>query len=255
MKAVILAGGLGTRLSEETTIRPKPMVEIGGIPILVHIMRYFYKFGISDFIICLGFKGFYIKEYFLNYALHNSDVTFDFSQDSMRVHTSRVEPWRVSLVDTGLETLTGGRLKRVQKYLEGEDTFFFTYGDGLSDIDLKKEISFHNAHGKLATVVGVHPPGRFGRMEINADTVLKFSEKPAGDGALINGGYFLLNSSVFEYIKDDMSVWEEEPLEQLSREGELQAFCHDGFWQPMDTLRDKMILEEIWNKGDAPWIV
>lgn len=255
MKAVILAGGLGTRLSEETNIRPKPMVEIGGIPILVHIMRYFYKFGISDFVICLGFKGFYIKEYFLNYALHNSDVTFDFSQDSMSVHTSRVEPWKVSLVDTGLATQTGGRLKRVQKYLDGEDTFFFTYGDGLSDINLKKEISFHKAHGKLVTVAGVHPPGRFGRMEITGNTVSKFSEKPAGDGARINGGYFLLNSGVFQYIKDDMSVWEEDPLGQLSSERELQAFCHDGFWQPMDTLRDKMILEEIWNKGDAPWRV
>lgn len=253
MKAVILAGGLGTRLSEETNIRPKPMVEIGGIPILVHIMRYFYKFGISDFVICLGFKGFHIKEYFLNYALHNSDVTFDFSQDSMRVHTSRAEPWRVSLVDTGIDTLTGGRLKRVQKYLEGEDTFFFTYGDGLSDINLEKELSFHKAHGKLATVAGVYPPGRFGRMEINGDTVSQFLEKPAGDGARINGGYFVLNSGVFEYIKGDMSVWEEEPLGQLSKECELKAFCHDGFWQPMDTLRDKMILEEIWNKGDAPW--
>ncbi len=253
MKAVILAGGLGTRLSEETVSRPKPMVEIGGIPILIHIMRYFYKYQVTDFIICLGFKGYHIKEYFLNYSLHNSDVTFDFKNGDMDVHQSRAEPWNVTLVDTGLETMTGGRLKRVEKFIDKNEPFFFTYGDGLADINLKAEYSFHKMHGGLATVAAVHPPGRFGRMEILGDRVSSFLEKPAGDGSRINGGFFVLDPDVLKFIEGDSCVWEEYPLTELSKQKELYAFCHDGFWQPMDTLRDKISLEEIWNSGDAPW--
>jgi glucose-1-phosphate cytidylyltransferase len=253
MKAVILAGGLGTRISEETSVRPKPMVEIGGKPILWHILKIYSHFGINDFVVCLGYKGYVIKEFFANYFLHTADVTFHMEENRMEVHDSTTEPWRVTLVDTGDTTQTGGRLKRVGKYLAGEDTFCLTYGDGLADIDVAKSVEFHRLHGKLATVSAVQPSGRFGSLVIDGDQVTAFREKPAGDGASINGGFFVLSPKVIEYIEGDQTLWEREPLERLAEEGNLNAYPHTGFWQPMDTLRDKTHLEELWQSGAAPW--
>lgn len=255
MKAVILAGGLGTRISEETHVKPKPMIEIGGKPILWHIMKMFSHFGVNDFIICCGYKGYIIKEYFANYFLHMSDVTFDMSNNKMEVHEQNAEPWKVTLVDTGESTLTGGRLKRVAKYLQNEKAFCFTYGDGVSNIDIKKEIEFHLGHGKLATVVAVQPPGRYGSLSMSGDVVEGFLEKPKGDGGFINGGFFVLSPKVIDFISGDESSWEGDPLEKIARNRELMAFQHSGFWQPMDTLRDKNHLEELWNSGKAPWKV
>ncbi|RKF17817.1 glucose-1-phosphate cytidylyltransferase [Alginatibacterium sediminis] len=253
MKAVILAGGLGTRLSEETTVKPKPMVEIGGKPILWHIMKQYSSHGITDFIICCGYKGYIIKEYFANYFLHMSDVTFDMKQNEMKVHQKRAEPWTVTLVDTGEKSMTGGRLKRVANYLEGEEAFCFTYGDGVSDIDIAATIAFHKSHGKEATLTATYPPGRFGALDIRSGQVHSFKEKPKGDGAMINGGFFVLSPKVLRYIDDDSSTWEQYPLNQLAESGELMAYEHHGFWQPMDTLRDKIYLEELWQQGNAPW--
>lgn len=252
MKAIILAGGLGTRLSEETVVRPKPMVEIGGRPILWHIMKIYSSFGINEFIICLGYKGYVIKEYFANYFLHMSDVTFDMSRNDMEVHQNNAEPWRVTLVDTGEETMTGGRLKRVRRYLD-EREFCFTYGDGLGDIDVGATIEFHRRHGNLATVTATQPPGRFGALAMQGSRVISFQEKPHGDGAWINGGFFVLSPRVIDYIKDDSTLWEKEPLEHLARDGQLHAYFHHGFWQPMDTLRDKQHLESLWQEDRAPW--
>lgn len=253
MKAVILAGGLGTRLSEETYLRPKPMVDIGGMPILWHIMKLYSEHGITDFIICCGYKGYVIKEYFANYFLHMSDVTFDMSKNRMLVHNQRAESWNVTLVDTGDLSMTGGRLKRVEEYLVNEDCFCLTYGDGLSDVDIKATIKFHKSHGKLATLTAVHPPGRFGALDINADQVLRFKEKPKGDGSLINGGFFVLSPKVLKLVDDDQTVWEQAPLMSLAADGELMAYRHDGFWQPMDTLRDQQLLESLWKNRKAPW--
>ena len=255
MKAVILAGGLGTRISEETHIRPKPMIEIGGKPILWHIMKQYSAHGIHDFVICCGYKGYLIKEYFANYFLHMSDVTFDMSLNSMQVHQKNAEPWKVTLVDTGDSTLTGGRLKRVADYVKGEESFCFTYGDGVSDIDITAEIAFHKHHGKLATVTAVQPPGRYGALQISDQQVKSFTEKPRGDGGLINGGFFVLSPRCLDKIDGDQSSWEGEPLTGLAAAGELMAFEHTGFWQPMDTLRDKNLLEELWQSGNAPWKV
>jgi glucose-1-phosphate cytidylyltransferase len=253
MKAVILAGGLGTRLSEETTTRPKPMVEIGGKPILWHIMKMYSHHEINDFIICCGYKGYIIKEYFANYFLHMSDVTFDMQGNSMEVHHKRTEPWRVTLIDTGDESMTGGRLLRVGDYLKNEDDFCFTYGDGVGNIDISAAIAFHRRHGKVATLTATYPPGRFGAFNIKDSQVLDFQEKPQGDGALINGGFFVLNPKVLSYIKNDKTIWEQDPLMKLASEGQLMAYEHHGFWQPMDTLRDKIHLEELWHSGKAPW--
>jgi glucose-1-phosphate cytidylyltransferase len=253
MKAVILAGGLGTRLSEETTIKPKPMVEIGGKPILWHIMKSYSSYGIHDFVICCGYKGYVIKEYFANYFLHTSDVTFDMQKNEMEVHTRNAEPWKVTLVDTGDETMTGGRLKRVRQYLCDEEAFCFTYGDGVSDVDIGEVIKFHAAHGKLATLTATQPPGRFGSLNLEGNRVNSFQEKPQGDGAWINGGFFVLSPKVIEYIQDDATIWEKKPMEQLAHEGQMDAYFHQGFWQPMDTLRDKIHLEELWASGQAPW--
>lgn len=255
MKAVILAGGLGTRLSEETTTRPKPMVEIGGRPILWHIMKLYSHYGINDFIICCGYKGYVIKEYFANYFLHMSDVTFDMKDNSMEVHHRKVEPWKITLVDTGDQTLTGGRLKRVSRYIENEEAFCFTYGDGLSNVDIRKSIEFHSRHGKIATVTAVQPPGRYGAIERLGEKVTGFTEKPRGDGGLINGGFFVLSPKCLEFISGDLSSWEGGPLTELAKRGEMMAFEHLGFWQPMDTLRDKNTLEELWDKEQAPWKV
>ncbi|WP_077082362.1 glucose-1-phosphate cytidylyltransferase [Mycobacterium numidiamassiliense] len=253
MKAVLLAGGLGTRLSEETTIRPKPMVEIGGRPILWHIMKLYSHHGINDFVVCCGYKGYVIKEYFANYFLHMSDVTFDMSANEMEVHRRHAEPWRVTLVDTGENTLTGGRLKRVGGYIRDDEAFCFTYGDGLSDVNIGASIDFHRQHGRLATVTAVLPPGRYGAIECTGDRVTRFAEKPRGDGGLINGGFFVLSPSVLEYIEGDQTSWEGPPLACLAADGEMMAFEHSGFWQPMDTLRDKNMLEELWSSGEAPW--
>ena len=253
MKAVILAGGLGTRLSEETATRPKPMVEIGGKPILWHIMKMYSRHGIDDFVICCGYKGYVIKEYFANYFLHMSDVTFDMANNRMEVHHERAEPWKVTLVDTGDTSMTGGRLRRVSDYVRDEDAFCFTYGDGVSDIDISASIAFHRAHGKAATLTATYPPGRFGALDIVAGQVRSFTEKPRGDGALINGGFFVLSPRVLDYLENDMTVWEREPLQRLAEDGQLMSFQHDGFWQPMDTLRDKVYLEELWQSGEAPW--
>ena len=255
MKAVILAGGLGTRLSEETVSKPKPMVEIGGKPILWHIMKTYSHYGINDFIICCGYKGYVIKEYFANYFLHQSDVTFDLKENKMTVHENTSEPWSVTLVDTGESSMTGGRLKRVLPYLKNEDAFCFTYGDGVSDTNLNDLIDFHKSHGKLATLTAAYPPGRFGALNIVDNQVIMFEEKPKGDGALINGGFFVLSPKVIDKIEDDDCVWEQNPLKELAQEGELMSFKHDGFWQPMDTLRDKIYLEELLEKNKAPWKV
>ncbi|WP_323024611.1 glucose-1-phosphate cytidylyltransferase [Castellaniella sp.] len=253
MKAVILAGGLGTRISEETATRPKPMVEIGGKPLLWHIMKIYSHHGINDFIICCGYKGYVIKEYFANYFLHMSDVTFDMSENTMQVHERHAEPWKVTLVDTGLATQTGGRLRRVAQYLQGEEAFCFTYGDGLSDIDIGALLAFHREHGLLATITATAPPGRFGALDIQEGKVHRFQEKPKGDGGLINGGFFVLSPEVIPYIDGDDSLWEQSPLETLAREGQLGAYLHEGFWQPMDTLRDRTQLESLWQSGHAPW--
>lgn len=252
MKVVILAGGFGTRISEESHIKPKPMIEIGGKPILWHIMKLYSHFGLNDFIICLGYKGYVIKEYFSNYFLHMSDVTYCMKENRMEIHEKYAEPWKVTLVDTGEHTLTGGRLKKVQKFI-GDDTFCFTYGDGLSDININDLIHFHTTHGKKATVTAIQPPGRYGALEMDGESVRQFQEKPAGDGAWINGGFFVLEPGVLDYIENDMTSWETTPLQRLSKDGELQAFQHKGFWQAMDTLREKNYLEDLWNKQKAPW--
>ena len=255
MKAVILAGGLGTRLSEETHLKPKPMVEIGGRPILWHIMKIYSAYGINEFVICAGYKGYIIKEYFANYLLHNSDVTFDLTTNALEVHEKRSESWRVTIVDTGHGTMTGGRLRRVREYL-GDSAFCFTYGDGVADIDIAALIEFHQSHGRLATLTGVSPPGRFGALEVEDRIVRRFQEKPRGDGSKINGGFFVLEPEVIDYIKGgDATVWEQQPLEDLAADGQLAAFNHDGFWQPMDTLRDKLMLEQLWENSKAPWKV
>lgn len=252
MNAVILAGGLGTRLSEETHLKPKPMVEIGGYPILWHIMKIFSSHGINEFIICLGYKGYVIKEYFANYFLHMSDVTFDLTTNEMCVHHQYCEPWKVTLVDTGVHSMTGGRLRRIRNYLSDDD-FCFTYGDGVSDVNVTELINFHREMNAMATVTAVQPPGRFGSMEIEANKVISFQEKPLGDGSWINGGFFVLSPKVIEYIKDDNTIWEREPLEALSSGKRLSVYKHSGFWQAMDTLRDKEKLEELWRNGQAPW--
>jgi glucose-1-phosphate cytidylyltransferase len=255
MKAVILAGGLGTRISEETHLKPKPMIEIGGKPILWHILKMYSVHGVNEFVICCGYKGYVIKEYFANYFLHMSDVTFDMSSNRMEVHQRNAEPWKVTLVDTGEETLTGGRLKRVSDYVKKEDAFCFTYGDGVSDVDITAEIAFHRSHGKMATVAAVQPPGRYGALTIESGAVKGFTEKPRGDGGLINGGFFVLSPSCIDRIDDDRSSWEGAPLAGLAADGELMAFEHGGFWQPMDTLREKTMLEDLWQTGKAPWKV
>jgi glucose-1-phosphate cytidylyltransferase len=248
VKAVILAGGLGTRLGEETSVRPKPMVEIGGMPIIWHIMKIYASHGINDFVICLGYKGYVIKEFFSNYFLHASDVTIDLSKNAMEVHQNWSEPWRITLVDTGAETQTGGRLRAVRKYLDEGEAFCFTYGDGVSNVDVTAEVAFHKQHGKLATIAAVTPPGRFGALEFEGDLVRSFREKPAGDGGLINGGFFVLQPDVIDLIEGPLTLWEREPLEALAKSGDLVAYVHEGFWQP----RDKQLLEEHWQKG-APW--
>lgn len=254
MKAVILAGGLGTRISEETHLKPKPMIEIGGRPVLWHILKIYSAHGINDFIICVGYKGYVIKEYFANYFLHMSDVTFDIKNNNMEVHHKNAEPWRVTVVDTGEETQTGGRLKRVKNFLKDE-AFCFTYGDGLSDVDVSATVEFHKSHGKMATITAVMPPGRYGALQIEEAVVKNFHEKPLGDGAWVNGGFFVLDPAVIERISGDDSIWEREPMELLSHNGQLMAFEHRGFWRPMDTLRDKSQLEELWQNGRAPWKV
>lgn len=253
MKAVILAGGLGTRISEETHLKPKPMIEIGGHPILWHIMKSYSAHGVNEFVICCGYKGYLIKEYFANYFLHMSDVTFDLQHNRMEVHERHAEPWKVTLVDTGEDTMTGGRLKRVARYVQDDEAFCFTYGDGVSDVDIGASIAFHQAHGKLATVTAVLPPGRYGALEREGDMVSGFVEKPRGDGGWINGGYFVLSPKVLDRIADDSVSWETGPLLSLAHEKELMAFEHSGFWQPMDTLREKNLLEDLWQSGSAPW--
>jgi len=253
MKAVILAGGLGTRISEETHLRPKPMIEIGGHPILWHIMKSYSAYGVNEFVICCGYKGYMIKEYFANYFLHMSDVTFDMQHNRMEVHERHAEPWKVTLVDTGEDTMTGGRLKRVARYIQNEDAFCFTYGDGVSDVDIGASIAFHKQHGKTATVTAVLPPGRYGALERNGDQVAGFIEKPRGDGGWINGGYFVLSPSVLDLIDADNTSWEVGPLNQLAAQQQLMAYEHSGFWQPMDTLREKNLLEDLWSSGKAPW--
>jgi len=253
MKVVILAGGLGTRLSEETHLKPKPMIEIGGRPILWHIMKMYSHYGFNEFIICLGFKGYVIKEYFSNYFLHMSDVTFDVENNRMEVHEKHAEPWRVTLVDTGADTLTGGRLKRIASYVQNEECFCLTYGDGVSDVNIRALIDFHKSHGRTATVTAVQPPGRYGSLAMTGDAVDGFVEKPLGDGAWINGGFFALSPKCLDYIVDDTTTWEGEPLVQLAEDGQLMAYKHRGFWQPMDTLRDKNLLESLWQQGTAPW--
>ncbi|OAD12930.1 glucose-1-phosphate cytidylyltransferase [Achromobacter insolitus] len=255
MKAIILAGGLGTRISEETHVKPKPMVEIGGKPILWHIMKMYSAHGVNDFVICCGYKGYVIKEYFANYFLHMSDVTFDMANNQMEVHQRKAEPWRVTLVDTGDDTMTGGRLKRVADYVKEEEAFCFTYGDGVADVDISALIAFHRKHGRAATVTAVQPPGRYGALKMENDLVAGFTEKPRGDGGLINGGFFVLSPEVLPLIEGDHISWEMEPLETLARRGDLMAFRHMGFWQPMDTLREKRMLETLWETNKAPWRV
>lgn len=253
MKVVILAGGLGTRISEETHLKPKPMIEIGGKPILWHILKMYSAHGINEFVICCGFRGYVIKEYFANYFLHTSDVTFDMANNQMQVHHQNAEPWRVTLIDTGEDTLTGGRLKRVEQYIKHEKTFCFTYGDGVSDLDISALVRFHEDHGKLATVTAVLPPGRYGALECSGSQVTGFVEKPRGDGGVINGGFFVLSPKCLDLIEGDGSSWEGKPLRDLSAMGEMMAYEHRGFWQPMDTLRDKNMLEDLWDSGKAPW--
>ena len=253
MKAVILAGGLGTRISEETHLKPKPMIEIGGKPILWHILKLYSAHGVNDFVICCGYRGYVIKEYFANYFLHMSDVTFDMQTNRMEVHEKKAEPWKVTLIDTGDDTLTGGRLKRVAKHVQDEEAFCFTYGDGLADVDIGKLIAFHKSHGKKATVTAVQPPGRFGAIEKSGEQVTGFIEKPRGDGGLINGGFFVLSPTCIDLIDGDETSWEGPPISKLAADGEVMAFDHHGFWQPMDTLREKNYLEELWNLGRAPW--
>lgn len=255
MKAVILAGGFGTRISEETHLKPKPMLEIGSKPILWHIMKLYSTHGVQDFVICCGYKGYIIKEYFANYFLHMSDVTFDMERNHMEVHQRHAEPWRVTLVDTGETTLTGGRLKRVAEYLQNEDAFCFTYGDGLANIDISAEIAFHHSHGKLATVAAVQPPGRYGALTLQGEMVQGFTEKPLGDGGVINGGFFVLSPQCLDLIEDDHTSWEGAPLVHLAETHQLIAFVHKGFWQPMDTMREKNMLENLWASGKAPWKV
>lgn len=254
MKVVILAGGFGTRISEESHLKPKPMIEVGEHPILWHVMKLYSAYGFNDFVICLGYKGYVIKEYFANYFLHNSDVTFDLGSNSLEIHDSTAESWKVTLVDTGLNTPTGGRIKRVRKYV-GNETFMMTYGDGVSNVNIPRLLDFHREHGKHATITAVQPPGRFGALAFDgeADIVKTFQEKPEGDGAWINGGFFVLEPTVFDYIKRDDMLWEKQPLSNLSADGQLVAYRHDGFWKPMDTLRDKVELEERWNSGNAEW--
>lgn len=253
MKAVILAGGLGTRISEETHLKPKPMIEIGGKPILWHIMKHYSAHDVNDFVICCGYKGYLIKEYFANYFLHMSDVTFDVANNKMEVHHQKADPWKVTLVDTGEDTLTGGRLKRVAEYVKDQEAFCFTYGDGVANINITAEISFHKQHGKWATIAAVQPPGRYGALQMDGQQVAGFTEKPRGDGGLINGGFFILSPKCLDLIEDDRSSWEGEPLIQLAAMGQMMAFEHEGFWQPMDTLREKNQLEELWSSGNAPW--
>lgn len=253
MKVVILAGGLGTRLSEETDKRPKPMVEIGGKPILWHIMKMYSSHGINEFIVCCGYKGYVIKEYFANYFLHMSDITFDMQNNTMEVHNKRAEPWKVTLVDTGEKSMTGGRLRRVAEHVKNEENLCFTYGDGVSDINITESIKFHQAHGKSATLTATYPPGRFGALDIESGQVINFKEKPKGDGAMINGGFFVLKPKVLDYLVDDSTIWEQGPLASLAQAGELMAFEHQGFWQPMDTLHDKNLLENLWEANKAPW--
>jgi glucose-1-phosphate cytidylyltransferase len=255
MKAVILAGGVGTRISEETHLRPKPMIEVGGKPVLWHILKMYSAHGVNEFVICCGYKGYLIKEYFANYFLHMSNVTFDMANNSMEVHQKNAEPWKVTLVDTGESTMTGGRLRRVTEYLKNEDEFCFTYGDGVADVDISGCIKFHRAHGKLATVTAVLPPGRFGSLALEGEAVRGFVEKPRGDGGWINGGFFVLSPKVIECICDDDTTWELEPMAELAQRDQLRAFFHTGFWQPMDTLREKNLLEELWGSGKAPWKV
>lgn len=253
MKAVILAGGYGTRISEETDVIPKPMIEIGGRPILWHIMKIYSHWGVNDFIICLGYKGYMIKEYFANYFLHMSDVTFDIENNKMQVHRHAAEPWKVTLVDTGLGTMTGGRLKRIKHYVD--ETFCMTYGDGLSNVDIKALVAFHQSHGKLATVTAISPPGRFGVLHIEDDAVLEIREKPETSEALINGGFFVLEPAALDMVEDDATIWERQPMETLAKSGQLMSFVHNGFWQPMDTLREKRALNELWETGRAPWML
>lgn len=255
IKAVILAGGMGTRISEESAVKPKPMIEIGGKPILWHIMKAYSHHGIHDFVICLGYKGYVIKEYFSNYFLHSSDVTFDMQNNRMEVHHKHAEPWRVTLVDTGEKSMTGGRIRRVRQYVENDELFCLTYGDGVSDVDIGATLEFHRAHGKLATLTGVQPPGRFGALGIDGTAITAFQEKPGGDGSWINGGFFVCSPKVIDRIEGDATTWEREPLESLAADNQLDVYKHDGFWQPMDTLRDKVYLEELWTKGNAPWKV
>ena len=255
MKTVIFAGGLGTRISEETSSRPKPMIEVGGKPLLWHIMKTYSHHGINEFIICCGYKGYVIKEYFANYFLHMSDVTFDMSKNSMEVHQRNAEPWRVTLVDTGDETMTGGRLKRVADYVRGDEAFCLTYGDGVSDVNITELLAFHKAQNVKATLTATIPPGRFGALDIDGVKVNSFMEKPKGDGSMINGGFFVLSPDVIDYIDGDATIWERSPLERLAQEGNLAAYQHNGFWQPMDTLRDKVLLEDLWTSGKAPWKV
>jgi len=252
MKAVILAGGYGTRISEETHLKPKPLIEIGGMPILWHIMKTYSEHNITDFVICCGYKGYLIKEYFANYFLHRSDVTFDIQNNSMEVHQKFVEPWKITLIDTGLDTMTGGRLKRVKDYV-GDETFCFTYGDGLSNIDISKLIQFHKDKKSIATVTAVQQPGRFGILNFKDELISEFNEKPSDDGTWINGGYFVLEPQVFDYIENDSTVWEKDPLEKLAKENQLQGFKHKGFWHPIDTMREKNHLESLWNSNKAPW--
>ncbi|WP_413287835.1 glucose-1-phosphate cytidylyltransferase [Bdellovibrio sp. HCB337] len=254
MKVVLLAGGFGTRISEESHLKPKPMIEIGGKPILWHIMKIYSHYGLNDFIVCCGYKGYVIKEYFANYFLHTSDVTFDMKSNKMDIHQSSSEPWKVTLVDTGENTMTGGRIKRVKDYI-GNDDFCLTYGDGVADVNIKDLIAFHKKHGKMATLTATQPPGRFGALNLEDDKIQSFQEKPEGDGGWINGGFFVLNNKVIDLISDDQTIWEKSPMEKLAANGQMHAFFHKGFWQPMDSLRDKNLLEDLWQKGKAPWRV